>query len=49
MASTLVKSLKRLYTAGKITIEDVAERVASGTISEEEYETITGEAYAAAS
>ena len=37
---TLVKSMKRLYDAGKVTKEQVNE-----TISAEEYEYITGEAY----
>ncbi|MCD8364791.1 MAG: XkdX family protein [Clostridiales bacterium] len=45
MASTLIKSLKRLFEAGKLTAEDIAERVEKGTITAEDYETITGEAY----
>lgn len=46
MASILVNSLKRLYKAGRITKDQVADRVEKGTISAEDYETITGEAYA---
>lgn len=41
----LVNSLKRLYEAGKLTKEQLAERVEKGTIDEAEYEEITGEAY----
>lgn len=41
----LVESLKRLYTKGSITEKQVAERVTKGSISVEEYEHITGEAY----
>lgn len=40
----LVESLKRLY-GKKLTKEQVAERVTKGSISAEEYEHITGEAY----
>lgn len=40
----LVESLKRLY-GKKLTKEQVAERVTKGSISAEEYEYITGEAY----
>lgn len=42
---TLVQSLKRLYEKGKITLEQVRERVAKGSISGDEYETITGMEY----
>ena len=42
---TLVESLKRLYTKGRLTQEQVAERVTKGSISAEEYEYITGETY----
>lgn len=42
---TLVESLKRLYKAGKLTKEQVAERVEKGSISADEYEYITGEKY----
>ena len=44
----LVNSLKRLYEADRLTKEQVAERVAKGTISKEEYEEITGEVYESA-
>lgn len=44
---TLVESLKRLYTKGRLTKAQIAERVTKGTITEDEYEYITGEAYAA--
>ena len=43
----VVASLKRLYTAGKITKEVVKARVVKGTINEEEYKEITGEEYEA--
>ena len=43
----LVNSLKRLYEAGKLTKEQLKERVEKGTINETEYEEITGEDYAA--
>lgn len=43
----LVNSLKRLYKAGKLTKEQLKERVVKGTIDESEYEEITGEAYEA--
>lgn len=43
----LVNSLKRLYDAGKLTKEQLAERVVKGTIDESEYEEITGETYKA--
>lgn len=42
---TLVESLKRLYKRGTLTLEQVAERVAKGSISADEYKYITGEAY----
>ena len=42
---TIVKSIKRLYEAGRLTLEQVRERVVKGTINEEEYEYITGEPY----
>ena len=42
----LVESLKRMYTVKKtLTKEQIAERVARGSISAEEYEYITGEKY----
>ena len=43
----LVNSIKRLYESGRLTKEQVAERVVKGTLDEAEYEEITGEAYAA--
>lgn len=43
--STLVKSLKRLYEAGRLTKDQIKERVAKGTINEAEYEYIVGEPY----
>ena len=45
MASILVNSLKRLYTAGRVTKEQLTERVEKGTITEADYQEITGEAY----
>ena len=43
MASILVDSLKRLYAAGKVTREQIEERVARGIISEKESQYIIGE------
>lgn len=43
--STLVKSLTRLYNGGKLTKEQIAQRVEKGTITPEDYEYITGENY----
>lgn len=43
---TLVESLKRLFTKGKLTREQVAERVTKGSISADEFEYITGDEYA---
>jgi uncharacterized XkdX family phage protein len=43
--SVFVQSLKRLYLSGRVTIEQVAERVESGKITAEDYTYITGEAY----
>jgi len=45
--STLVKSLKRLYESGRLTKEQIGQRVDKGTIDADEYEYITGEAYEA--
>lgn len=45
MASILIDSLKRLYEAGRLSKEQVRERVAKGTITEEDYEKVAGEAY----
>ena len=41
----LVESMKRLYSRKKITKEQIAERVANGHISADEYEYITGEKF----
>lgn len=41
----LVESLKRMYKKGTLTEEQIAERVAKGSISAEEYEYITGGKY----
>ena len=38
----LVESFRRLYKAGKITEEKVAELLAEGKITQEEYEYIIG-------
>lgn len=43
--SILVESLKRLYDAGKISKEQLKERVKSGVISEDSYAYIAGELY----
>jgi len=45
--SILVESLKRLYEAGRLTKAQVRQRVERGTITEADYEYITGEPYAA--
>ena len=45
MFSILVNSLKRLYAAGRVTKEQIVERVKKGTITEADYQEITGEAY----
>lgn len=45
MATTLVESLKRLYEKGRLTKEQIAERVTKGTITEADYEYITGEPF----
>lgn len=41
----IVKSLKRLYEAGRLTKEQIKDRVCTGTITEEEYKEIIGEDY----
>ena len=41
----LVESLKRMYKKGTLTKEQISERVSKGSISVDEYEYITGEAY----
>ena len=43
--SILVNSLTRLYEAGRLTKEQVVDRVKKGTITEDEYAVITGETY----
>lgn len=43
MAVTLVESLKRLYETGRLTREQVMERVTKGSITEREYHIITSE------
>lgn len=43
--STLVESLKRLYTKRRLTKAQMAERVVKGTIGAVEYKYITGEDY----
>ena len=45
MARILVNSLKRLYDNGRLTIEQIAERVEKGSITTDEYLYITGEEY----
>ena len=45
MATILVNSLKRLYAAVRVTKEQIAERVEKGTITEADYQEITGEEY----
>lgn len=42
---TLVESLKRLHEKGKLTQEQIAERVAKGSISVDEFQLITGKKY----
>lgn len=45
MATILVNSLKRLYAAGRVTKEQIAERTEKGTVTETDYKEITGEEY----
>lgn len=45
MANILVNSIKRLFEAGRLTKEQVAERVVKGSITAQDYEDITGEKY----
>lgn len=45
MSAMLVNSLKRLYESGRLTKDQIKERVERGTITENEYEYITGEIY----
>ena len=44
---TGVESFKRLFAAGRLTQEQIADRVMSGKIDAAEYEYITGEVYEA--
>ena len=39
---TLVESLKRLYEAGRLTYAQIEERLAKGTITQEEFDYIVG-------
>lgn len=39
----LVESLKRLYLAGRLTLEQIQQRLERGTITQEEYEYIIGD------
>ena len=41
--SVLVESLKRLYTKGTLTIEQIRQRVDKGTITKSDFKYITGE------
>lgn len=43
----LVESLTRLYGAKKLTYEQIKERVSRGSITEDEFKSITGEDYTA--
>lgn len=43
MASMLIESLKRLYDTGRLTKEQIFERVEKGTINTDEYITIIGD------
>ena len=45
--TTLVESLKRLYAKGKLTLDQMGERVRKGTITEMEYKYITRQDYPA--
>lgn len=45
MANILINSLKRLYASGRITKEQVSERVGRGIITNLDYLEITGEEY----
>lgn len=44
-ATTLVESLSRLYEHSRLTKAGIAARVKKGTITEDDYKTITGEDY----
>ena len=45
MNQTIINSMKRLYSAGRITKDDIIERVKNGKLTTDEYKTITGEDY----
>lgn len=38
----LVESLRRLYLAGRLTLEQIQQRLERGTITQEEYDYIVG-------
>lgn len=42
----MVESFKRLYNDSRLSKEQIAERVQTGKINEEEFKYITGEVYA---
>ena len=42
---TLVESLKRLFESGKLTKEQIAERVGKGSITKDDYRYVTGDEY----
>ena len=42
---TLVESLKRLFESGRLTKEQIAERVEKGSITKDDYIYVTGEVY----
>ena len=44
-STTLVESLSRLYEHGRLTKAGIAARVKKGTITKDDYKTITGEEY----
>ena len=46
MASALAMVMKRFYAKGKVTLDQVKERVESGKVTKPDYEYITGEKYA---
>ncbi|MEG2001848.1 MAG: XkdX family protein [Clostridia bacterium] len=43
--STLIESLKRLFTSKRLTKEEIQQRVVKGTITAEEYTIICGEMF----
>jgi len=40
---TLVESLRRLYKAGRLTLDQIRARLEKGTITQEEFDYIVGE------